>query len=96
MKRFCRNLSLLAGLLVLVSTIALTKHPALEVSADAASRHGQIVPADKPAGAFFPVAVWYSGGKARAPMLETITRDSQPLEGRLAEDRGPGLQHSAH
>jgi beta-galactosidase len=26
--------------------------------------------------AFFPVAVWYSGGKARAPMLETITPDS--------------------
>jgi beta-galactosidase len=25
---------------------------------------------------FFPVAVWYSGGKARAPMLETITLDS--------------------
>lgn len=25
---------------------------------------------------FFPIAVWYSGGKARAPMLETITPDS--------------------
>ena len=25
---------------------------------------------------FFPVAVWYSGGKARAPMLETLTPDS--------------------
>jgi beta-galactosidase len=25
---------------------------------------------------FFPVAVWYSGGKARAPMLEAITADS--------------------
>ena len=25
---------------------------------------------------FFPGAVWYSGGKARAPMLETITPDS--------------------
>lgn len=25
---------------------------------------------------FFPVAVWYSGGKARAPMLETVTADS--------------------
>ena len=24
---------------------------------------------------FFPVAVWYSGGKARAPMLETIASD---------------------
>jgi beta-galactosidase len=29
--------------------------------------------------AFFPVAVWYSGGKARAPMLETITPDSAGL-----------------
>lgn len=26
---------------------------------------------------FFPVSVWYSGGKARAPMLETITPDSE-------------------
>jgi beta-galactosidase len=25
---------------------------------------------------FFPVSVWYSGGKARAPILETITPDS--------------------
>jgi beta-galactosidase len=29
--------------------------------------------------AFFPVAVWYSGGKARAPMLEPITADSPGL-----------------
>ncbi|HEX3107284.1 MAG TPA: beta-galactosidase [Terriglobales bacterium] len=29
--------------------------------------------------AFFPIAVWYSGGKARAPMLETITPDSAGL-----------------
>jgi beta-galactosidase GanA len=28
---------------------------------------------------FFPVAVWYSGGQARAPMLETITPDSPRL-----------------
>jgi len=28
---------------------------------------------------FFPVSVWYSGGKARAPMLETITADSPRL-----------------
>jgi beta-galactosidase len=26
---------------------------------------------------FFPVAVWYSGGKARAPMLEPIVADSE-------------------
>jgi beta-galactosidase len=28
---------------------------------------------------FFPVSVWYSGGKARAPMLETITPESEKL-----------------
>jgi beta-galactosidase len=28
---------------------------------------------------FFPVSVWYSGGKARAPMLETINADSERL-----------------
>jgi beta-galactosidase len=28
---------------------------------------------------FFPIAVWYSGGKARAPMLETINGDSSRL-----------------
>src|SRR5689334_20620163 len=28
---------------------------------------------------FFPVSVWYGGGKARAPMLETITPDSPRL-----------------
>jgi beta-galactosidase len=28
---------------------------------------------------FFPVSVWYSGGKARAPMLETITPESERL-----------------
>lgn len=28
---------------------------------------------------FFPMAVWYSGGKARAPMLETVTPESPRL-----------------
>jgi len=28
---------------------------------------------------FFPVAVWYSGGKARAPMLEQVNEDSARL-----------------
>jgi hypothetical protein len=26
---------------------------------------------------FFPVSVWYAGGKARAPMLETVTPASR-------------------
>jgi beta-galactosidase GanA len=33
-------------------------------------------PADKTKG-FFPVSVWYAGGKARAPMLETVTPQSR-------------------
>ena len=31
-----------------------------------------------PAPSFFPVAVWYAGGKERAPMLETLTARSGP------------------
>ena len=31
---------------------------------------------DKTRG-FFPVSVWYAGGRARAPMLETVTPDSE-------------------
>jgi len=33
-------------------------------------------PGDKTRG-FFPVSVWYAGGKARAPMLETVTPRSR-------------------
>jgi beta-galactosidase len=35
-------------------------------------------PPDKTKG-FFPVSVWYAGGKARAPMLETVTPRSREL-----------------
>ncbi len=35
-------------------------------------------PPDKTRG-FFPVSVWYSGGKARAPMLETVTPRSREV-----------------
>ena len=34
--------------------------------------------ADKTRG-FFPVSVWYAGGKARAPMLETVTPQSREI-----------------
>jgi len=34
--------------------------------------------ADKTRG-FFPVSVWYAGGKARAPMLETVTPQSRDV-----------------
>lgn len=32
-----------------------------------------------PGSGFFPVSVWYSGGKARAPMLDPVTADSPRL-----------------
>ncbi len=38
----------------------------------------QAVPADRAKG-FFPVSVWYPGGKARAPMLETVTPQSREV-----------------
>lgn len=39
---------------------------------------GASVPRSVAAGeAFFPVSVWYSGGKARAPMLSTLTPESR-------------------
>jgi len=41
-----------------------------------AARRSEISRASKSQPTFFPVAVWYSGGKARAPMLETVTPDS--------------------
>jgi|GEM_PF-6286338 len=31
---------------------------------------------------FFPVSVWYAGGKARAPMLERVTEESAARWGR--------------
>lgn len=38
----------------------------------------QAAPPDKTKG-LFPVSVWYSGGKARAPMLETVTPQSREV-----------------
>ncbi|RPI24639.1 MAG: hypothetical protein EHM61_16535 [Acidobacteria bacterium] len=37
----------------------------------------QSEPASRPGSEFFPFSVWYSGGKARAPMLETIDATSR-------------------
>ena len=42
-------------------------------------KHSEVSPSKDRETSFFPVAVWYSGGKARAPMLETITADSHRL-----------------
>jgi len=40
---------------------------------------GQVSLGRTTAPGFFPVSVWYSGGKARAPMLEQISADSPRL-----------------
>jgi len=59
----------------------LTFAVALPVVAGSATHRSQQAKATNPAAgtAFFPVSVWYSGGKARAPMLEQITNDSPKL-----------------
>jgi hypothetical protein len=50
------------------------------------------LPAQNPrAEEFFPMAVWYSGGKARAPMLER-NDDSARIVARLLP-RPPGAGH---
>ncbi len=36
-------------------------------------------PAARDSREFFPVSVWYAGGKARAPMLETVTPGSRAI-----------------
>ena len=43
------------------------------------SRPKQNVSSGKSGGSFFPVAVWYGGGKVRAPMLEKIDSSSPQL-----------------
>lgn len=54
------------------------------------SSHGPEEVSGEAARAFFPVAVWYSGGKARAPMLEPVTADS-PTEWSKDLDKIKGL-----
>ena len=51
-------------------------------------------PADTPR--FFPMAVWYGGGKARAPMLERGARSKKDdLAERHPADQGAGIQYRA-
>lgn len=78
-----KKLSSLVGLALAASVLALTgAHAPLHGSRNALlSSHPEISPNQDHATPFFPVAVWYSGGKARAPMLETITPDSPRLWG---------------
>jgi hypothetical protein len=66
-----RTAGLMCACLVAVLTGGARRVPrATEAQAGAA--------AESVAG-FFPVSVWYSGGKARAPMLEQINADSPQL-----------------
>src|SRR5215469_13591656 len=46
---------------------------------DVFRKHSEVTQSKGRETSFFPVAVWYSGGKARAPMLETVTPDSPRL-----------------
>ncbi len=63
---------ILAGSLaaVLMAGVALTQSPAASVTTLAARQTSPAPPA------FFPMAVWYSGGKARAPMLGPVDANS--------------------
>jgi len=67
---------ILLALAVIVLTSTGARVP-IEVSPGALlPSHSEVAQGKDRATTFFPVAVWYSGGKARAPMLETITPDS--------------------
>jgi beta-galactosidase len=76
-----KTLSSLVGLAFAASVLALAgTHAPLHGSPNALLlTHSEINQNKGHATPFFPVAVWYSGGKARAPMLETITPDSPRL-----------------
>lgn len=65
------NFSVIAVLVFSLASFSPTEIPARPRSGQASAMPAQ--------SDFFPVAVWYSGGKARAPMLETITPDSPRL-----------------
>jgi beta-galactosidase len=76
-KRLSSFVILALGVSVLTSTDAPVR---ISASQDALFlRHSEVSQTKGHESAFFPVAVWYSGGKARAPMLETITPDSPRL-----------------
>lgn len=76
MKRFLRELSLLSLIFSLSGTILSIAHSRAPRES---ARRGKATQSTQPNESFFPLAVWYSGGKARAPMLERITADSPAL-----------------
>jgi len=70
-----------AAVVVALTLLAPTKAPTQkpEAQENSTAGHPEFTKASSREPTFFPVAVWYSGGKARAPMLETITPDSARL-----------------
>ncbi len=81
-RRFASLASLrMTALLFVLSVLALTRGEARPPQA-----------ADKQPEAFFPVGVWYGGGKARAPMLERIDATSEQRWGKdLDSIKGVGF-----
>lgn len=79
MNRFFKNLPLILAILLLVGSTASTTLPNARAAARSEASTSRVLQARKIDPEFFPISVWYSGGKARAPMLETITKDSPRL-----------------
>ena len=67
------NWKRIAGLMCACASIAAFTGSERKV---AGATEAKAVAASENAAGFFPVSVWYSGGKARAPMLEQINADS--------------------
>src|SRR5947209_3001133 len=80
MKRFFRDFSSLVALLALGGVILAVRDSIAKSGAQKESaEQGKTALSKRRGDSFFPVAVWYSGGKARAPMLESITAGSPAL-----------------
>lgn len=74
------GLSVRNRLILVVSAVGLVMPPTVSASAPPAlAVSDRDAPTETAVARFFPVAVWYSGGKARAPMLEAITPESRQL-----------------
>src|SRR3954465_8458075 len=76
MKRFSSRVAFAFALVLALSALALTRSA---IHNESPQEHSSSAPKAKADSTFFPVSVWYSGGKARAPMLETIAPVSAGL-----------------
>jgi beta-galactosidase len=80
MKRFLLAFPSVFAIVLVLGAIALTRSSVSTATAQGnSSEVSRLSSGSEGESVFFPVAVWYSGGKARAPMLETITADSPKL-----------------